>query len=120
MSKDRPASSANAVPGVALFKGRAFLWKFPSSLSSGILYSVVMAYAFAENEHELEPLASSARGGGGPPKFTATAVLDPPVPPKRPPGPIPLTPASMIFRIFAGLILAALAAATLFLLFASH
>jgi hypothetical protein len=71
-----------------------------------------------ENEEELEPQAASARGGGPPRKLTGAGVLDPPFPPKRPPGPIPAFPTSLRFRIFAALLLAALAAATLFLLFA--
>ena len=77
-----------------------------------------MPYDFAENEYELEPQASSARGGGPPRKLTGTGVLDPPFPPKRPPGSIPTFPTSLLFRIFAGLLLVAFAAATLFLLFA--
>jgi hypothetical protein len=75
-------------------------------------------YDFAENEYELDPQAASARGGGPPRKLTGTGVLDPPSPPKRPPGPIPTFPTSLPFRIFAGLLLAAFAAATLFMLFA--
>lgn len=77
-----------------------------------------MPYEFAENEFELDPASSSARFGGPPRKFTGVDVLDPPVPPKRPPGPIPLTPASLLFRVFAGLLLLGLAAGTLFLLLA--
>jgi hypothetical protein len=38
------------------------------------------------DEFELEPEASSARGGFPPWKNTAAGVLDPPFPPKRPPG----------------------------------
>jgi hypothetical protein len=76
-------------------------------------------YEFGENEDELEPQAS-ARGGGPPRKLTGTGVLDPPFPPKKPPGPILTFPTSLLFRIVAGLLLAAFAAATLFLLFARH
>ena len=79
-----------------------------------------MPYDFAENEHELDPQAASARGGGPPRKLTGTGVLDPPFPPKRPRGPIPTFPkfpTSLPFRIFAGLLLVAFAAATLFPLF---
>jgi len=47
-------------------------------------------------------------------------VLDPPVPPKRPPGPIPTVPSSLLFRIFAGVLLAGLAVTILFLLFAKR
>jgi len=75
-------------------------------------------YDFVENEYGLDPHASSARGGGPPRKLTGIGVLDPPFPPKRPPGPIPTVPSSLLFRVFAGLLLAGLAAAILFLLFA--
>jgi hypothetical protein len=80
-------------------------------------------YEFAENEEELEPQAASARGGGPPRRLTGTGVLDPPFPPKRPPGPIPAFPTSLRFRILAALLLTAFAtltAATLFLLFTRH
>ena len=76
-----------------------------------------MPYDFAEYEFELDPQASSARGGGPPRKRTGVGVVDPPIPPKRPPGPIPTGPSSLLFRAFAGLLLAGLAAAILFLLF---
>jgi hypothetical protein len=75
-------------------------------------------YEFAENDFELEPASSSARSGGPPRKHTGIGVLDPPVPPKRPPGPIPATPSSLLFRILGGVILVALAAGIFFLLFA--
>jgi len=42
--------------------------------------------------------------------------LDPPFPPKRPPGPIPAVPLFLMFRIVAGMVLAGLAATTLFFL----
>jgi len=77
-------------------------------------------YEFAENEFELGSQAYSARGGGPPRKLTGISVLDPPVPPKRPPGPIPVVPSSLLFRIFAGLLLAGLAASLFFLLFGKH
>jgi hypothetical protein len=77
-----------------------------------------MPYEFAENEFELEPASSFARSGGPPRKNTGIGVVDPPVPPKRPPGPIPAMPSSLLFRILGGLILAALVAGILFLLFA--
>jgi hypothetical protein len=76
-------------------------------------------YDFSEYESDLEPQASSARGGP-PPKFTGIGVLDPPRPPKRPPGPIPSAPTSPLWRIAAVLLLAGLAAMTLFLLFGRH
>ncbi|MCU1315119.1 MAG: hypothetical protein JWN63_441 [Candidatus Acidoferrum typicum] len=100
----------------------------PSRLSSassrqffsyGVAFSTV-PYDFAENEFELDPQAASARGGGPPRKRTGIGVLDPPFPSKRPPGPIPAVPSSLLFRIFAGLLLAGLAATILFLLFAKH
>jgi hypothetical protein len=71
-----------------------------------------MPYDFAENEFELEPQASFARGGGPPRKLSGIGVLDPPVPPRR-----PTMPSSLFVRIVAGLLLAGLAAATLLLLF---
>ena len=77
-----------------------------------------MPYEFAENEFELEPQASSARGGGPPRKWTGVGVLDPPFSPKRPPGSIPTVPSSLLFRVVAGFVLAGLAAALFFLLFA--
>jgi hypothetical protein len=79
---------------------------------------LAVPYDFAENEYELDPQASSARGGDPPRKRTGIGVLDSPFPPKRPPGPIPTVPSSLLFGIFAGLLLAGLAAVTLFLLFA--
>ena len=79
-----------------------------------------MPYDFAESEFELDPQASSARGGGPPRKRAGVGVVDPPIPPKRPPGPIPTVPSSLLFRIFAGLLLAGLTATILFLLFAKH
>jgi len=75
-------------------------------------------YDFVENEYELDPQTSSARGDGPPRKLTGIGVLDPPFLPKRPPGPIPTVPSSLLFRALAGLLLAGLAAAILFLLFA--
>ena len=79
-----------------------------------------MPYEFAENEFELGPASSSARSGGPPRKFTGIGLLDAPVPPKRPPGPIPAAAASLFFRVLGGLLLLALAAGILFLLFASR
>ena len=77
-----------------------------------------MPYEFAENEFELEPASSSARSGGPPRKSTGIGILDPAVPPKRPPGPIPATPASLFLRVLAGLLLLGLTAGILFLLLA--
>src|SRR5260370_41515282 len=73
---------------------------------------------FAEEEYDLEPEASSSHSGGPPAKRTGFGVLDPPFPPKKPPGPIPTFPSSLLFRVFAGLLLAGIAVMTFFLLFA--
>src|SRR5438094_8485879 len=75
-------------------------------------------YDFAENEYELDPQASSARGGGPPRKLTGAGVLDPPFPPKSPPGPTPTVPPSIVFRMLARPVPAGLATALFFLLFA--
>lgn len=79
-----------------------------------------MPYDFAENEFEPEPLASAARGGGPPRKLTGAGVLDPPFPPKLPPGSVPTIPSSLFIRILAGLILAGIAVTLFFLFFARH
>jgi hypothetical protein len=76
-----------------------------------------MPYEFAENEFELEPDTSAARSGGPPRKLTGIGILDPPIPPKRPPGPIPAAPTSLLLRVLGGLILLGLTAGILFLLF---
>jgi len=77
-------------------------------------------YDFAENEFELDPQAASARGGGPPRKRTGIGVLDPPFPPKRPPGPSPAAPTSLLWRIAAALLLAGLVVLTFFVLFVVH
>lgn len=77
-----------------------------------------MPYEFAENEFELEPASSSSRSGGPPRKFTGIGILDPPVPPKRPPGPIPAAPTALFLRLLGGVLLLGLAAGILFLLLA--
>jgi hypothetical protein len=77
-----------------------------------------MPYDFAENEFAPETACSSARGGAPPRKLGGIGILDPPVPPKRPPGPIPAAPASLFLRILGSLLLLGLAAGILFLLFA--
>ena len=73
-----------------------------------------MPYEFAENELELEPASSSSRSGGPPRKFTGIGILDPPVPPKRPPGPIPAVPPALFLRVLGAVLLLALAAGILF------
>lgn len=77
-----------------------------------------MPYEFREWEEELEPQASSARLGGPPRKSTGIGVLDPPRPPRRPPGPLAALPASFLRRLLAGLILAGLVLFLFLLLFA--
>ena len=67
-----------------------------------------MPYEFTESERELEAQPSSGRSGIPPRKFTGAGVLDPPVPPKRPIGPIPRIPASLLLRILAGVVLGAI------------
>jgi len=64
------------------------------------------------------PKLRPAHSGGPPSKLTGIGVLVPPVPPGRPPGPIPAAPASLFLRILGGLLLLGLASAVLFLLFA--
>ena len=63
-----------------------------------------MPYEFAENEFELEPQSSAARSGGPPLKRSGIGVLDPP-------GSIPATPTSKLFRIIAGIVLFTIAVA---------
>src|SRR5437016_13413157 len=97
--------------------------EYPASsrqfFSYGVAFSTV-PYDFAENEFELDPQAASARGGGPPRKRTGIGVLDPPFPPKRPPGPIPAAPTSLLWRIAAALLLAGLVVMTFFVLFVVH
>jgi hypothetical protein len=65
-----------------------------------------MPYEIAEWEQE--PEAQTSGPTGGPPqKSTGIGVLDPPVPPKKPLGPIPGIPASWPLRILAGMLLVA-------------
>jgi hypothetical protein len=77
-----------------------------------------MPQDFAEYEPDSEPKASSVRGGGPPRKFTGLGVLDPPRPLKRPFGPIPSAPTSILWRNAAALLLAVMGAMMFFLLFA--
>jgi len=70
-------------------------------------------HEFAENEFELGSQASSARGGGPPRKLAGIGVLDPPVSPKKPPGPL-------FFRVFSGVLLIGIAVTLFLLLFAKH
>jgi hypothetical protein len=76
-----------------------------------------MAYEFTDFEYEPETQASSGHGGQPPSLWTAAGVLDPPVPPKRPPGPIPLLLTPRVLRIIATVLLAGIGALVLFELF---
>jgi hypothetical protein len=64
-----------------------------------------MPYEFTDREYEPEPQASSSRGGLPPRKITGVGVLDPPVPPRKQPGPLTPIPASRLKRIFAMVVL---------------
>jgi hypothetical protein len=77
-----------------------------------------MPYEFRQWEEEMETAPSSARLGGPPRKSTGIGVLDPPGPPKRPPGPLAALPASFLTRLLAVLILAGLGLFVLFEVFA--
>jgi hypothetical protein len=65
----------------------------------------VMPYEFTDREYEPEPQASSSRGAIPPRKITGVGVLDPPVPPKKQPGPLTPIPASLLKRVLAVIIL---------------
>lgn len=77
-----------------------------------------MPYEFTEYEAEPEPQASSGRAGRPPRKNTAAGVLDPPVPPRRPPGPLASIPAKWWIRAFAGIVLAITVIIAILFLFA--
>jgi hypothetical protein len=64
-----------------------------------------MPYEFTDREYEPEAQASSSRGSVPPRKFTGVGVLDPPVPPKKRPGPLTPIPASWLKRAIAVIIL---------------
>ena len=69
-----------------------------------------MPYEFAEWDDELEAQAGSRRAGGPPRKSTGIGVLDPPGPPSKSGFPSLGLP-GFASRIFAALILVAVAAA---------
>jgi hypothetical protein len=73
-----------------------------------------MACEFREFEYEPEAQAASAHGGLPPGIWTTAGVLDPPIPPKRPPGPIRLFPTARVPRIIATILLAGIGAVMLF------
>ena len=67
-----------------------------------------MPHEFHEWEVQLQPEASSARSGGPPRRTHSVGVLDPPLPPRKPPGPIPAPPMPLWLRVSAVLLLAGL------------
>jgi hypothetical protein len=71
---------------------------------------------FCEWEYEPEAQASSSRGGIPPRKITGVGVLDPPVPPKKQPGPLTPIPASLLKRVLAVIVLIGVAVITALLL----
>lgn len=73
-----------------------------------------MPYAFNPREEEPEAEAGGRRIGGPPNKYTAAGVLDPPVPPRKPPGPIPAIPRSALIKIIAIVILLGIGAIVFF------
>jgi len=75
-----------------------------------------MPYEHRERDYEPEAQASSSRGGNAPRKITGVGVLDPPVPPRKQPRPLGLTPASWLVRIFAVMLLIGLFACAILLL----
>jgi hypothetical protein len=77
-----------------------------------------MPYEFRPWDEELEPQPSSARLGLPPRKPTGIDVVDPPGPPKRPPGPLAGLPAPFLMRWLGVLILAGLGLLIFALLFA--
>jgi hypothetical protein len=68
-----------------------------------------MPYEFTDREYEPEAQASASRGGVPPRKITGVGVLDPPVPPKKQPGPLTPIPASLLKRVLAVIILVGIA-----------
>ena len=77
-----------------------------------------MPYEFTEYDDDLEPQASASLGGGPPRKTTAAGVLDPPIPPRRPPGPLARIPAKWWLRTLTAIVLVAIVATIPALLFA--
>ena len=73
-------------------------------LGMGVAFRL-MPYEFTDHEYEPEAQASSSRAGVPPRKITGVGVLDPPVPPRKLPGPLTPIPASLLKRIFAVIIL---------------
>jgi hypothetical protein len=76
-----------------------------------------MPYEFNERQEELEPNAGGSRLGAPPRKYTGAAVLDPPVPPRKPLSPIPSIPVSALLKIFVVLILLGIGVVAFFYMF---
>ena len=64
-----------------------------------------MAHDFTPREEEPEAQAAGGRAGSPPRKHTAVGVIDPPVPPKTPVGPIPASPRPVLSNVMAWLVL---------------
>ncbi|MGA7855279.1 MAG: hypothetical protein WCA15_18305 [Candidatus Acidiferrales bacterium] len=79
-----------------------------------------MPYEFTDRDYEPEPQASSSRGGIPPQKIAGVGLLDPPVPPKKQPVPLPHVPASPLQRILAAIVLAAIAIFFALMIFAQR
>src|SRR3989442_14269458 len=78
------------------------------------LYRVrMMLYESHGWENDREPKTFSSRGGDPPRKETPTGVLDPPVPPKRPPGPLPALTPGLWMRLLAIVLLSGIGLAIL-------
>jgi hypothetical protein len=71
---------------------------------------LLMPHEFTQREEEPEAQAAGSRYGSPPRKHTAIAVLDPPVPPKKPIPPTPAIPRT-IFKFLTILVLVGLALA---------
>lgn len=71
-----------------------------------------MPHEFAPHEDDLKPEAGGSRLGGPPRKYTAAAILDPPVPPPKPFGRTPAIPHPLV-KFVAILILIGLAVAAI-------
>jgi hypothetical protein len=76
----------------------------------------IVPYEFTENEREPETAAASSRYGKPPLKAAGIGVLDPPVPPRRPVGPLRWIPAPLLLKILAVLILSGIGISILLLL----
>jgi hypothetical protein len=76
-----------------------------------------MPFEFQPWEEELQPQTSSSRRGVPPRKSAGVGILEPPGPPAHAPGFLASSAASFLLRALAWIILAAVVAGTLLLLF---